>query len=115
MGRVERIVMRQRRRTILGNVQQQIAAQRHVDQLHAGANAEHRHPPVGDQPHQSAIEQLAAIGQQPNRRVEHPAVAARIEVGPADQHDAVDLVEQLLQVVIVGQRGNDDRNSSRPC
>ena len=44
---------------------------------------------------------FAAIGQRADRRVQHPAVAARIEVRPADQHDAVDLLQELLQVVVV--------------
>ena len=110
MGRVERIVVRQCAGPIFRDVQQQRAAHRDVEQLHAGADAEHRLPPFGDHPHQAAIEQLAALGQRANRRMEHPAVATRVEIGAADEHHAVHPIENLLQVFVVVERRNDQRN-----
>ena len=112
MGRVERIVMRQRRRPIFRNVQQQRAAHRHVQQLHAAADAEHGLPPFGDHPHQAAIEHLAALGERANRRVEHPAVATRIEIGAAHEHHTVHTIEHLLQVFVLIERRNDQRNAA---
>ena len=112
MGRVERIVMRQGRRAIFRNVQQQVAAHRDVQQLHAAADAEHGLPPLGNHPHQPAIEQLAPLRERANRGVQHPAVAARIEVGPADEHHAVHTIEHLLQVFVLIERRNDQRNAA---
>ena len=83
-----------------------------VEQLHAGADAEHGHAALGDDSHQPAIEQLAAGRQRANRGMQHPAVAARVEIGAADQHHAVDVVEKLLQVVIAFQRRNDERDAA---
>ena len=97
---------------IFRNVQQQVAAHRHVQQLHAGADAEHGRAALGDHPHQPAIEQLAARGQRANRGVQHPAVAARIEVGAPHEHHAVDAIEHLLQVFVAFERRNDERNAA---
>ena len=91
-------------------MQQQRAAHRDVQQLHAAADAEHRLPPLGDHPHQAAIEQLAPLGERANRRVEHPAVAPRIKVGAAHEHHAVHAIENLLQVFVLIERRNDQRN-----
>jgi len=93
-------------------VEQQRATQRDVDQLHAGADAEHGHPPVSDQPHQAAIEEFAALGQRPNGGMEHPAVAARVEIGAPHEHHAVEAVENLFQVVVVVDGRDDHRYSA---
>ena len=89
MGRIGGVGVGQGAGQVLGDVQEEVAALGNVQQLHAAADAEHRHPPLGDQPHQRAVELLAAAVQQPHRRVQHETVDARIEVGPADQHHAV--------------------------
>ncbi len=83
-----------------------------LKQLHAHADAEHRQAPLGGDVHQPAVEILAALLQQPHRGVQHEAVAARVEIGAADQHQAVQQVEHAIEVVLVGQRGNDDRDPS---
>ena len=56
------------------------------------------HAAFGDQAHQHAVERFAAGIVQPDGRVEHPAVATGVEVGAADEHDAVEPIEQLLEV-----------------
>ena len=43
---------------------------------------------------------LAAGVLQPHRRVQHPAVAARVEIGAADEHHRVDAIEHLLDVLL---------------
>ena len=63
------------------------------EKLHSATDAENRHPPVGDHPHQQAIEVLAAPIQKADRGVEHEAVVARIEIGAAAEHDAVQGVQ----------------------
>ena len=101
-----------RTRAIFRNVQQQIAAHRHVEQLHAGADAEHRRAALGDHPHQAAIEHFAALGERANRRVEHPAIATRIEIGAPHEHHTVHTIEQFLNVFVVFERRNDQWNAA---
>ncbi len=46
--------MRQGVRQVFGNVQEQVAALRDVQQLHADANAKHGQSAIGDQAHQQS-------------------------------------------------------------
>ena len=110
---IHRVEVRQGLRQILGNVIEERAALRDVQQLHAAADAHHRHPPLGDEVHQLAVEGFAAGVQQPHRRMNHVAVEPRVEIGSADQHHAVELIEHAGDVVVFDQRGNDDRNRPR--
>ena len=87
---------------------------RDVQQLHADADAEHRHATVGRLRIRRAVEFLAARFQRADRGVQHEAVAARIEVGSADQHHAVQQVEHAVQIVVLRQRRHDHRHIPRP-
>ena len=113
MGRIAGVGVGQGAGQVLGNVQEEVAALGNVQQLHAAADAEHRHPPLGDQPHQRAVELLAAAVQQPHRRVQHETVDPRIEVRPADQHHAVQGVQHAGDVGLFLQRRNDQRARRR--
>lgn len=42
----------------------------------------------------------------------HEAVAARIEIGPADHHHAVEQIEKLIEVFVFFQHRNDDGNAA---
>ena len=84
---------------ILGNVQKEIAALRNIEKLHAAADAEHGHPPFGDQPHQHAIEVLSPPVQEADGRVQHETIVPRIEVGSATEDHAVQRVQQAVQIV----------------
>src|ERR1043165_990946 len=39
--------------------------------------------------------------------MKHVTVAARIEIGAADQYDAIQTVQELLQIVVFSDRRND--------
>ena len=69
MGGIHGILVRNRLREVLGDVEEEVAALGDVQELHADADAEDRHPPRGDHVHQPAVEFLAAGVQRPNRRV----------------------------------------------
>ena len=65
---------------------------------------------AGEQP----VERLAAFGRAANDgRVEHPAVAAGVEVGAADQDHAVERAEHLVDVFDLFQRRQDHRKGAR--
>ena len=82
-----------------------------VQQLHADADAEHRHATPGDEPHQHAVVLFAARVERTHGGMQHEAVAARIQIGAADQHHAVEQIEHAVQIILVGQRRQDQRNS----
>ena len=103
MLRIVRILVRNGRGQLFGQVQEQRAALRDVQQLHAGADAEHRHPPLGDLAHQHAVEIFAARVQQPHAAVQLIAVAARVEIAAADEHKGLEHVEHAAEVVFVLQ------------
>ena len=104
MGGIGGVGVRQGAGQVLGDVQEEVAALGDVQQLHAHADAQDRHPPLGDEPHQLAVEEFAAAIQEADGRVEHEAVDAGIEVRPAHQHHAVQHVEHLADVGLIGQR-----------
>ena len=97
MGRIGGVHVRQGAGQVLGQVQEEVAALGDVQQLHAAADAERRHPPLGDQPHQRAVELLATRVQQPHGGVEHVAVVAGVEVASAGQHHAVQQVQHAAK------------------
>jgi hypothetical protein len=97
---------------VLGQVQEERAALRDIQELHAGADREDGHSPVGDLPHQQAVERLAARVHRANRAVELIAVVARIEIAAADHHEALQKVENLFHIGLVLHRGHNDRNTA---
>ena len=90
---VHRVAVRQRRGRSSGMCRNRLPPCDDVQQLHADADAEHRHPAMDDHAHQPAVEFLAAPIQQPHRGMEHEAVATRIEIGAADHDHRVEHVE----------------------
>ena len=108
MLRIVRILVRNGRRQLFRQMQKQRAALRDVEELHAGADAEHRHPSLGDLAHQHAVEILAAAIEQAHAAVQLIAVAARVEIAAADQHERSQHVEHAAQVVLVLDRRQDD-------
>ena len=86
---------------VLGNVQEEVAALGDIQKLHPAADAEDRHPPLGDRAHQRAIEFLAASIQEADRGVEHETVVARIEIGAAAEHDPVQNIQHAAQVLFL--------------
>src|SRR3954468_5286559 len=97
-------MMRQCRWAVFWDVQQQSAAHRHVQKLHAGADAEYRLSPIGNHPHQPAIEKLAPLSKWADCRVEHPTITSGIKVGAPHENNAVYAIEDLLQVVVLIKR-----------
>ncbi len=65
-------------------------------------------------PHQPAVEVLAAGVERPHAGMQHVAVAARVEIGSADQHHAVEQIEQATQVGVIVGGGQHDRARRRP-
>src|SRR5262249_2601000 len=90
----------------------QIAAKRIVDQLHARADAEDRQAALGDKLKKHPSEMLPARIEQPEAGMEHVAVVARVEIGSADHDDAIELVENSVDVLRFAERRNDNRHAS---
>jgi len=107
MGEVGGVFVRDRPREVLGKVQEQRASLGDVEQLHAATDAEDRHVAGADVLGEQPVEILAARLHHPDRRVGHVAVATGIEVAAPDEHHAVEPVEHLHDVVLVGQRRQD--------
>ena len=101
-----------RARSIFRNVEHQVAAHHDVQELHAGPDAEHRQPALGDDPHQAAIEGFASRSERTDRGVRHPAIAAWIEVGPAHEHDSINRCERVGEVVVAFERRHNERDAS---
>ena len=72
------------------------AAQRHVEDLHATADREQRMVPFDAPPGQRKVEGVAAGGRRVGSRVGRGAVVRRAHVGTADDHNAVDAIEQRV-------------------
>ena len=70
--------MRNRCRNVFRQMQKQVAAQSHVQQLHADSDAENWQLHVDDQLHQFAIVYLAASIHWANGGVQHKSVETRI-------------------------------------
>ena len=90
----------------------QISALRDIQQLHARPDAEHRHPALGDQPHQQPIELFAPCVHRAHAGVEHETIAPRVEVGSADQHHAIQKFKHAIQIVGLAHRRKHNGNSS---
>ena len=108
VGEVGRVLVGDRPGQVLGDVQEQGAPLGDVEELHAGADAEHRHVAGADVLGEEAVEVLAPGVHRPHRRVGHVAVASWVEVGAADEHHAVEEIEEPDDVILVGERGEDD-------
>ena len=88
---VLRVLVRNRFRHVLRQVQEEVAPLRDVEELHADADAQDRHPPLGDLPHQHAVEIFAAGVHRADAGVDLKAVAAGVEIAAADQHEALSM------------------------
>ena len=59
-----------------------------------------------------AIELFAAVIHQAGAGVEHESVVARIQIGAADEHDAIEQFQDAIQIILFGVRREDDRDST---
>ena len=82
----------------LGQVLEQRAAERDVDQLHAPADGQHRQVARERAPQQRDLE-ASRSGTVPMVSACAACVAGGIDVGAAGQHQPVDQVEQLARVL----------------
>ena len=113
VGQIGRILVGNRPRQILGQVEEERSPLGDVQQLHAAADREHGHVPGTDVLGEQAVEVLPPRVHRPHRRVWHVAVTAGIEVGSTDHHDPVEHVEKPDEVVLVGQGGEDHGDATR--
>ena len=102
VGLINGILVGYRLGQILRNVQEERAALRDVEQLHAAADRQHGHMPGTDVLGQKPVKILAPGVHRPHGRVRHVAVATRIEVSPSHHHHAVEHVEQADDVFLIG-------------
>ena len=93
--------MRHGPRLLLRQVQKQRAAQRDIELLQAEADPQHRQPPVEDQAHQQPVALVAPLGHRLNGRVRRQAVTARVKVEAAAQQDAVEPIEQRVEIEVL--------------
>ena len=110
MGVVAGILVGDRLGEILGNVEEEGAPFGDVEELHAGADGKDGHVSAADVLGEHSVEVLAPDVHGADGRVGHPAVAAWVEVSPADHHDPVEEVEEPDNVILVGEGGHDDGN-----
>ena len=66
----------------------------------------------GGQAHQPAVEVLAVRLQNPHRGVKHVAVAAAVEIGPADEQQTVEHFQHSAKVLLVFHRRHQERNGA---
>ena len=74
----------------------EVSAEGHVEDLHSAADAQVRHAALDRSAGQRDLEVIALTVGRLDARLGLLAVAARVEVGAADQEQAVDAVEQRL-------------------
>ena len=91
----------------------QRAAERDVQQLHAAADPEHRHLPLDGAAHERELERVALGHRVDGRRVELGAVAGRVDVGAADEHQPVDQVERLVGLLDERRVGREQQRHAR--
>ena len=81
------VAVRNRARHLLGQMQKERAPLRDVEKLHPRADAQHGHPPLGDLLHEYAVEVFTPLVEQPDAAMQLIAVAPRIEIYPAHEHE----------------------------
>jgi len=69
--------------------------------------------PLGDQPHQHPVEHFAPRFQNADRRMKHESVAPGVEIGAANQHKSLELVENPPHVGIALQRWHNHGHTAR--
>ena len=87
----------------LGQVLDEVAAERDVQHLRAAADREHRHVARERGLQQRELGAVALLDDPVRRLVALLAVGGRIEVGAAGEDDPVERVERLLDPVVRGR------------
>jgi len=112
MGPIHRIQMGQGLGQILGNMQEQGATLRNVEELHADADAEEGEAAVGHQRDQRAVEILSPFFEGTNRRMQHVAVAPGVKIVSTNHHDAIKGIQHLLNIIFITERWNHYGNGA---
>ena len=109
----DRVEVMQRARIVFGDVLRNRPAAEDVDQLHPLPDRENRLFHLDGHLGQAAIELFATARHDPNRGMLFEAHAGRVEVLRATgEDDSVDHFQHLLEVAVLGERGERDGQSS---